>query len=421
MFEQQYRQRLDQDLTRWEAGGVVAPGTHAAIRTALGPAPRGVDLTTAVAIVGGLLIAAAFLAFVAANWEVIARPARFGILLAGIVGAFGLGAIFARKGWTVLADLSAAVGSIIFGAAIALTGQMYHLGDDFSGGMMLWALGALIAAALTGSRGALAVALAAGSVWSGGRAFEGDVPHLAFIPFCLAGAALSIAWKATAARHLVGVAAVAWWGCTAFAMVDGLGGYRDYNVAFTLAAGFSLLLGTGLAMTIVPRMQAFGATQTAYAAFAFVLAVAMAITGAPGANVAPALGWEMICGLAGVGAALLAGLITRRAGTAFAGMSLVLGLTAIAIYARPTALEEPWLSYALSLASMLGMVISGMLDEHRPRVVAGWIGLASVIAVITWAVKGSLLRRALFLAIAGGAAIALAIGLGRLMPKRETA
>ena len=55
----------------------------------------------------------------------------------------------------ILADLCASVGAIIFGAGIALVGQMYHLGGDFAGGMLLWAIGALAAAALTGSRGAL--------------------------------------------------------------------------------------------------------------------------------------------------------------------------------------------------------------------------------------------------------------------------
>jgi hypothetical protein len=66
---------------------------------------------------------------------------------------------------------------------------------------------------------------------------------------------------------------------------------------------------------------------------------------------------------------------------------------------------------------MLCLVISGMLDDVRPRVVAGWIGLAAVIAAVTWAVKGSLLRRALFLAVAGAAAVGLAALLGRLLPK----
>jgi hypothetical protein len=80
---------------------------------------------------------------------------------------------------------------------------------------------------------------------------------------------------------------------------------------------------------------------------------------------------------------------------------------------------EPWLAYALELAAMLCLVISGMLDGARPRVVAGWLGLAAVIASITWAVRGSLLRRSIFLAAAGAVAIVLAILLGRLFPKEN--
>ena len=87
-------------------------------------------------------------------------------------GAYGVGALFDRVGRHHLADLCAGVGSIIFGAAIALTGQMYHLGGDFAGGMLLWAAGALAAAALTGSRSALAVALVAACIWSGMRVDE---------------------------------------------------------------------------------------------------------------------------------------------------------------------------------------------------------------------------------------------------------
>jgi len=81
--------------------------------------------------------------------------------------------------------------------------------------------------------------------------------------------------------------------------------------------------------------------------------------------------------------------------------------------------DEPWLLYALALASMLCLVISGLIDEVRPRVVAGWIGLAGLIAAITWAVQGSLLRRAVFLAAAGLVAVALASLLGRILRKER--
>jgi hypothetical protein len=67
------------------------------------------------------------------------------------------------------------------------------------------------------------------------------------------------------------------------------------------------------------------------------------------------------------------------------------------------------------------MVVSGMLDEVRPRLVAGWIGLGLAIAAITWAVRGSLLERAAFLAIAGLITITLATMLGRLLRKERPA
>jgi drug/metabolite transporter (DMT)-like permease len=66
---------------------------------------------------------------------------------------------------------------------------------------------------------------------------------------------------------------------------------------------------------------------------------------------------------------------------------------------------------------MICLVISGMLDGVRSRTVAGWIGVAGVIAGITWAVRGSLLRRSVFLAVAGLLTVGLATVLNRLLPR----
>src|SRR5262249_44653304 len=105
----------------------------------------------------------------------------------------------------------------------------------------------------------------------------------------------------------------------------------------------------------------------------------------------------------------------RRAGSALAGIAVMLALPVGSGRMPHRGDREPWLLYALALASMLCLVISGLIDEMRPRVVAGWIGLALLIAAITWAVQGSLLRRAVFLAAAGLVAVALASLLGRIV------
>jgi uncharacterized membrane protein len=262
-FDRHYRRRLDADLLSWQANGTISAEAGDAIRRALGPMPGAISVATMVGIAGGLLIAAAFLAFVAANWSAIPRVARLGMLLVGIVGAHGLGAWFARQNRPYLADAAVAVGAIVFGASIALVGQMYHLAGDFAAAMLFWALGALAAALLTNSRGALAVALVVACIWSGTRAFQfDDAPHLPFVAVWLVAAALALLWNSAPARHLVAIAALAWWG------VNG----GDHNPAFVWAAGAALLLGGGLlAQAGGPApVRALGETGATYASFATV-------------------------------------------------------------------------------------------------------------------------------------------------------
>jgi uncharacterized membrane protein len=420
MLERAYRQRLEADLARWEADGVIPPAVVGSIRTALPPLAPGINIPVVVAIVGGLLIAAAFLAFVAAHWTEIERPLRFAILAIGIVIAHGLAGWFARAERTVLADLCASVGAIIFGAGIALVGQMYHLGEDFAGGMLIWAVGALTASVLTGSRGAFAVALVAASIWSVMRVSEAhDLPHLPFVAFWLIAAGLATAWNSRAAAHLVAVAAIPWWITAAFELIP-----NSFEPTFVLGDGAALLLGGGLALAAAPwsGVRSVGAALSTYGAFALVAVATLEVVVSgvfyyrAGAEGQPL--WANACGVAGAIAAFATGATTRRAGPAFAGAAIALVLVAAAI-PRPPEVREPWLAYAAELAAMLCLVVSGMLDSVRPRIIAGWIGIAGVIAGITWAVRGSLLRRSAFLAAAGVVAVALAFALNRLLPRTD--
>jgi uncharacterized membrane protein len=415
MFERQYRRRLDVDLARWQADGTITAATGAAIRGALGPPSAGIGIAAVVGIVGGLLIAAAFLAFVAANWSAIPRVARLAMLLVGIAGAHGLGALFARQARPYLADAAVAVGAIVFGASIALVGQMYHLAGDFAGALLLCAIGALAAAVLTASRGALAVALIAALMWSWARTFDfNDTPHLPFIAFWLIAVGLTIAWHSAPARHLVSIAALAWW------IETGIGVSEQHleNPLAVLAAGTALMLGGALMMQIrgPDSVRALGATGGDYAAFALAIVLALAVGDLFSRHAPDIPLWIVGCGLLGFVLAIAASLFARRAGFAHASAAIAFGLIAAGVRGHDFPGAE-WSTYAMAIAAALALIVSGMLDDVRPRVVAGWIGFAAVIAAITWAVQATLLTRSLFLAIAGGVAIVLALGLGRLLPK----
>ncbi len=394
MFDKTYRQRLEADLAQWEADGVIAPAAVASIRNALPPLSPGINIAVVVAIVGGLLIAAAFLAFVAAHWTEIARLLRFAILLAGMVVAGGLGAWFASTGRTVLADLCASIGAIIFGAGIALVGQMYHLGDDFAGGMLLWSIGAFVAALLTGSRGALAVGLVAACIWTCMRSYDApDALHLPFVAVWLVAAGLAFAWNSRAAAHLVAIAALPWWIATALRFE-----FDGAQPSFVLANGAALLFGAGLAIAAAPSPRALrlGTVLSIYGAFSLAIVAVLEVTTVDDiirfrTGTAPAQPlWAILCGIAGVILALASARITNRAGEVLAACAIGLVLLAAPIF-----------------------------DAVRPRIVAGWLGIAGVIAGITWAVKGSLLRRSTFLAVAGIITVVFATALNRALPRTE--
>ena len=422
MFEKTYRDRLDADLARWEADGVIAPAAAASIRNALPPLPAGINIAVVVGIVGGLLIAAAFLAFVAAHWTEITRLLRFAILLAGMVATGSLGAWFAARGREVLADLCASVGAIIFGAGIALVGQMYHLGEDFAGGMLLWSIGAFAAALLTGSRGALAVGLVAASIWTCMRIHDApDFLHLPFVVVWLIAAGLAFAWNSRVAAHLVALAVLPWWIATSLRFE-----FEGAQPSFVLANGAALLFGAGLAIASAPspRARQLGSVLSIYGAFALAGVAFLEVTTVDDiirfrtSTVSAQPLWAILCGVAGVILALVSAILTKRTGELLAACAIGLVLVAAPIWPVSTA-GEPWFAYAALLCAMLCLVVSGVLDDVRPRIVAGWLGIAGIIAGITWAVKGSLLRRSAFLAGAGIVAVVFATALNRMLPRAE--
>jgi uncharacterized membrane protein len=343
------------------------------------------------------------------------------VLLAGIAVSYAIGTLFAQQGRVYLADICATLGSIVFGVAIALTGQMYHLSGDFSAGVLLWAVGALIAAALTGSRGALAVALVTACIWNGMRIFDVlDFPNFSFIAFWLVTAALAVVWNAPSARHLVVVSIFTWWGMAAIFF------FRFFNwdpFIGIATAGAAFLTGAGLALASrgPQSTRSFGGTLSNYGALIFVITLACAIVGITGSSHRTLPFWVSGSAIAGMILAFAAAAVGRRPGPAVAGISIVLALALAAGYLGTVKGQDPWLGYAVALIAMLCMVVSGMLDDIRPRVVAGWLGLAAAIGAITWAVEGSLLKRAVFLALAGLVAVGLAIALARLKPKESAA
>ena len=81
MFERGYRQRLEADLVKWVADGVILDAAAQSIRKARFSEEAVSRLPAIFAMLGALMLAASVSAFVAANWQEIPRLVRLvGIL-----------------------------------------------------------------------------------------------------------------------------------------------------------------------------------------------------------------------------------------------------------------------------------------------------------------------------------------------------
>lgn len=148
------------DIDRWVRKGLIDNQTAGRLRTELDEA-GGFGLGGVLGVLGALLLGAAIITLVAANWESIPRLVRV-IGLIGLMWAAWLGGAWREKaGDGVFSQVLYLFATITFGAAISLIGQMYHLSGDTSSAALVWTVGNLVAAALT--RSPVVTAAAAGT------------------------------------------------------------------------------------------------------------------------------------------------------------------------------------------------------------------------------------------------------------------
>jgi len=429
MLTGSYRKRLEADLPRWVAEGWLSAENASSIRRSVASEQGGIRLPAVIGLLGGLLIAASVAAFVAAGWEDIPRLVKLGMILAAIMACIAYGFRLERQGSPRGADAAVTCGVLIFGAGLALVGQMYHLPADWPGGALLVALGGLIAAVLMRSNGALAIALIAICAWSGGRWEEArSGAHFGFFILYLPALWLSLSRDNRLVHHLVVLAAAAW-----LAMAPGYGLFDRFDYGL-LAYGLALavfyvalgalaldrglpsvltaclpwgLLGLGLVLNVELIRILDRDEARAGHAFRFVfMAYAVAI---------PTL-------------ACLIGLARERrfAWPLAAGLAFALLVPAVFWTGIVTAMAGKIIVASLVLLAATALVAGGAVGGIRRLVLAGSVLFGAAILILLWQTIGTLLDQSLFFLVAGAALLAIASGARRLFarlnpPEKEAA
>jgi uncharacterized membrane protein len=129
-------------LLRWQSAGLLDDSTASSIRAyeqgQVKPAGRQWQVLLAL-ILGGILLGAGVLLFVAAHWDQVSPISRLLLVLFMLVFFHGLG-ILVRERFSGLATAMHAIGTVSAGAAIALVGQIFNMQEHWPSAVMLWAL-----------------------------------------------------------------------------------------------------------------------------------------------------------------------------------------------------------------------------------------------------------------------------------------
>ncbi len=142
--------KLEKALGRWLAAGLLDSAAAERIRIFESEQEHSTGMRWPILLaisLGGLLVAAGVLLFVAAHWDDLSPAARFALVLA-MVTVFHAGGALAAERFALLASVLHAVGTVTLGAGIFLAGQIFNLAEHWPGGVMMWAAGAWIAWAL---------------------------------------------------------------------------------------------------------------------------------------------------------------------------------------------------------------------------------------------------------------------------------
>lgn len=206
-----FRSGLKGELTRWREEGLVTDDVATALtsRYALHDADLDGPGLLPIYVLGAVLVGAGVISLVAWNWEQMPRALKLAVIGAFVIGAHVAGHALRGGGrHPRLGEAVTLLGSLTFGAGIALVAQVFQVSGAWYGIFGGFAVGAFGAALLLDSTPTLVAAAVAGvGIWASG--FVDD--HLgvlgALVPWATAAPFLAAGWRRRS-RAVVGITAL---------------------------------------------------------------------------------------------------------------------------------------------------------------------------------------------------------------------
>ncbi|OCJ12220.1 hypothetical protein A6U86_04080 [Rhizobium sp. AC27/96] len=260
-----YRGRLERDLKIWVDKGLVDATAAQAVLREYDGRQTSFSAGRVLAILAAVLLGLALLLFISANWEEIPRLGRLVALVAMIWGFYLGAAKLLTAGRSILAAALLILGTLSFGGAMALVGQMYNMSGDELRMIIVWFAAACMVAALFRSSaqvalaGFLAWAFCGAYLWDHFDRWQGVMP---WVPLLMAAVLIALVRYVDAprARHFAYLIIVGW-----LTWLFGL--HESLNAAILFAAvGMAAFLAVSIpASPLMPLVRTAGAAPAFYA------------------------------------------------------------------------------------------------------------------------------------------------------------
>jgi uncharacterized membrane protein len=360
-----YTSRLGRDIDRWRQAGLIDEAARTAIAADVAARRTNLNLPAILAILGATLIGFSAMTFVAANWQGMSKLVRLLVLAAGMWGAYGAAVVLFSKQLPAFGHAAVLAGTAVYGAAIMLVAQMYHMEGNPPDAVLMWALGALAAGAAFQSGPVLGLAMLLVMLWSGWEMQLTTGVHWAFLaPWAaVATAFLWLRWRP--GLHLSAVALAGWIVALSWKLPHGPHHWLVAAIGFTIAA-IGVVGTQRFANVLNGRVGAIAPTATGY--------------------------------------------------------GLVLGLVALfSLQFAPRSSIITMVGYGMLILALIVAAIGwAMRTDNRVVLLIAYGAFSVEILTLYFRTLGTLMNTSLFFAIAGVLVIALASAAFRLMKRNPT-
>lgn len=200
---------LCKHIARWQRDGLIDEATAERLRKDIAGHGVSFGLGNVLAILGAILLGAALLSLIAANWEAMPRLVRVGLIFAVLWCGYLGGAWRASRGDKVFSEALYLIAAIGFGAGIAFVGQMYHLSGDMASAALWWTGGTVIAGLLLRSPTLVSTSIVIAGIYLAASVEPDNTSRLTYVwlvpVFSVMAAGLIWYVKADVARHFLAV------------------------------------------------------------------------------------------------------------------------------------------------------------------------------------------------------------------------